>query len=356
MTTRFRLLFPLVFLAATFSPCVLQAAEGFETDHLALYQPDNILRHRVPSVEVLGEYMKKLQGLCEEHFAKETKASNLTLVIAVRPGKRSKIWFIPPPAETNTKSLETLRKKLEAVTPMEVHGGPFAFAICGKIAGGVAETKAETESGPPLPEEWKTALTDAKKQGLIPDAALDILWPALPGEQKGPETPTEFVTQVLEPLGGKIERPKDWHYNEQHGNAYDWTITLEDNGKGGAYTTGVRLQCFTGIEKANGQTAKEFMEGFVKQKASAEGVKVIKNCDPEDMGMFTRICLETEEGPHHILYSLFWGNGMDIAVVSIAGTTKELWHVYTPVFDRMTKFELIDMKRFEDKDGKAKEK
>jgi hypothetical protein len=38
---------------------------------------------------------------------------------------------------------------------------------------------------------------------------------------------------------------------------------------------------------------------------------------------------------------------MDLAVVSIAGTTKELWETYAPIFDRMSAFELIDMKRFE---------
>jgi hypothetical protein len=58
--------------------------------------------------------------------------------------------------------------------------------------------------------------------------------------------------------------------------------------------------------------------------------------------------LETEEGPDHILYSLFWGtNDLDIAVVSIAGTTKELWQTYAPTFHKMGSFELIDMKRFE---------
>jgi hypothetical protein len=64
--------------------------------------------------------------------------------------------------------------------------------------------------------------------------------------------------------------------------------------------------------------------------------------------LFTRICLEAEEGPNHILYSLFWGNDdVDVVVVSIAGTTKELWDTYSPIFDKMSSFELIDIKRFE---------
>ena len=61
--------------------------------------------------------------------------------------------------------------------------------------------------------------------------------------------PTEFVTQILEPTGGKIPRPKDWFYHEgHHGPVYDWMLTREDTTGGKKpYTTGVRIQTFTGI-------------------------------------------------------------------------------------------------------------
>ena len=91
----------------------------------------------------------------------------------------------------------------------------------------------------------------------------------------------------------------------------------------------------------------KFILDFIAAKKK-EAAKIIKTCEPKEQYLFTRICVETEEGPHHILYSLFWGtNDLDIAVVVIAGTTKELWDTYAPVFDRMNGFELIDMKRFE---------
>ena len=161
--------------------------------------------------------------------------------------------------------------------------------------------------------------------------------------------PIEFVTQVLEPTGGKIPRPKDWFYAEtHHGPVYDWMLTREDTGGGKKpYTTGVRIQTFTGVKEGTGKTAKQFILDFLAAKKK-EATKVIKTCEEKDQGLFTRICLETEEGPHHILYSLFWGtNNLDVAVVSIAGTTKELWDTYSPAFDKMSAFELIDMKRFE---------
>jgi TonB family protein len=162
-------------------------------------------------------------------------------------------------------------------------------------------------------------------------------------------TPTEFVEQVLEPTGGKIPRPKDWHYLEGHrAKTYMWTISREDTKAGEKhYRTGVRIQTFVGVKKATGKSAKEFILNIVAQKKK-EADKVVKTCEEKEQGLFTRVCLETEEGPYHILYSLFWGNNdTDIAVMTFSGTTKELWEIYTPVFDKMSAFELIDMKRFE---------
>ena len=161
------------------------------------------------------------------------------------------------------------------------------------------------------------------------------------------QAPTEFVTQVLEPTGGKIARPKDWFYAEGHrGPVYMWTLSREDTSNNRPYTTGVRIQTFVGVKAGTGRTAKEFVLDFVGAKRDA--AKVIKTCAEQDQGLFTRMCLETEEGPHHILYSLFWGsNDLDVAIISIAGTSRDLWETYAPAFNKMSAFELIDMKRFE---------
>ncbi len=160
-------------------------------------------------------------------------------------------------------------------------------------------------------------------------------------------TPTNFVTQVLEPTGGSIPRPRDWFYAEGHRNSvYLWTLSREDTSGNRPYTTGVRIQTFVGVKANTGKTAQQFVLDFIAAKK--KDARVVKDCLPHDQELFTRTCLETEEGPHHILYSLFWGrSGLDIAVVTIAGTTRELWPTYAPTFDRMAQFELIDMKRFE---------
>ncbi len=126
-----------------------------------------------------------------------------------------------------------------------------------------------------------------------------------------------------------------------------WTLSREDTTGNNPYTRGVRIQLFAKIKEGTGKTAKEFILDFVAAKKK-EATTVIKTCKEQDQGLFTRICLETEEGHHHIIYSLFWGSsGMDMAVVSIAGTTNELWETYAPTFEKMNALELIDMKRFE---------
>jgi hypothetical protein len=164
--------------------------------------------------------------------------------------------------------------------------------------------------------------------------------------QTAPRHTTEFVTQILEPTGGKVQRPKDWFYTESHNSySYTWILSREDASKA-AYTTGVRIQLIEGVKRRTGKTPKEFIEDFVRTKKQSAD-KVLNMCDESSQGMFSRICLETEEGPHHILYSLFWGNdGLDIAGATIAGTKKELWDDYAPIFNAMSQVELIDMSRF----------
>jgi hypothetical protein len=109
--------------------------------------------------------------------------------------------------------------------------------------------------------------------------------------------PSKFVVQVLEPTGGKIERPSAWFYAEDHGGpVYRWTLSREDTSGNRPYTTGVKIQAFTGVKQGTGKTAKEFALEFAEAKKKE--------------------------------------------------TTKELWQTYSSTFNRMSSFELIDMKRF----------
>lgn len=175
------------------------------------------------------------------------------------------------------------------------------------------------------------------------------------GDFKFQTPPTEFVTQILEPTGGEIERPKDWFYSEGGTNSgYIWTISKEDLAKEKQYLTGVRIQMIVGIKEKTGKSPEQFIRDFISAKEK-QADEVVDSCEPKEQQFFTRICLQTEEGPFRILYSLFWGNGdLDMAVITIAGTPKDLWAVYASTFDQMSTLELIDAKHLEKKAAESK--
>jgi hypothetical protein len=68
--------------------------KGFETDKLVLYQPNEILQARVGAVEEFSTYIKQLQTVCSEFFATNKTPETLHVVVAVRPGKGARVWFI----------------------------------------------------------------------------------------------------------------------------------------------------------------------------------------------------------------------------------------------------------------------
>jgi hypothetical protein len=190
-------------------------------------------------------------------------------------------------------------------------------------------------------DEWRFAPGAFEGKAVAVTAAQEFRFHA---------PPAEFVTQVLEPTGGKIERPKDWFYTERHGGPkYSWILSKESISEGKPYVTGMRIECLSNIKEGTGKSPKQFILDFMQSKKDDAKVKILNTCEPKEHGLFTRVCLETEEGPYRLLYSLFWGsNEADIAVVTTSGTRRELWEVYAPTFEKMRGFELIDMKRFED--------
>ncbi|HEX4962133.1 MAG TPA: hypothetical protein VF173_14960 [Thermoanaerobaculia bacterium] len=172
-----RLLFALA-LASMGVPSLLSATppKGFETDHLVLYQPDPVLRERVPGTSALADYIKRLQAVCTAYFATTATPETLHVIVALKPGKQSRVWFVSSTHAPDDKAREPLRAKLEAVTPLEVRSGPVAFAISGKIAGG--DGKDGDEHQPPMPKEWQEAAKSAKDPLLvIPDGILKLIWP-----------------------------------------------------------------------------------------------------------------------------------------------------------------------------------
>ena len=132
-----------------------------------------------------------------------------------------------------------------------------------------------------------------------------------------------------------------------------WTLAKE-NPRKGSYDTGFRIQYFLNVREATGKTPEQFIEEFLETKRK-EAKQIPRDCSPRIEESFTRVCLETEEGPYHILYSLFWNNVGDSAVVTVAGAKKNEWPKYGPIFDQMGHgFTLLDPKHLDKKASEEK--
>jgi hypothetical protein len=150
---------------------------GFETDSVVLYQPKEIMQARVAAVAEFANYIKQLQTVCAEFFATSKTPETLHVVVAVRPGKRGRVWLISSIRPAPDTHREQLRKKLEAIPPCEVRDGPVAFAISARLAGGAGKNpKGDKVFQPPIPKEWQDAVK-GKEGVLLPDGFLDLVWP-----------------------------------------------------------------------------------------------------------------------------------------------------------------------------------
>ena len=148
------------------------ASRGFETESIVLYQPNDILEERVSDVTKFADYIKRLQDVCQQFFAAATSPETLDIVVAVRPGRQSRVWFVSSVQSTLDAKRKSLRKNLERVIPCDVSEGSIAFAIAAKIAGGDGKKRKDI----PMPVEWQKA-AKGKVNVIIPDGVLDSAWP-----------------------------------------------------------------------------------------------------------------------------------------------------------------------------------
>jgi len=162
----------------------------------------------------------------------------------------------------------------------------------------------------------------------------------------------KYTTQILEPTGGTVEKPTDWFYQERHRSpdSLAWVISKEDPSKG--YETGLSIQFMLGLEKHTGKKPKEFVLKTISERSKS--AIVLSQCEPQVVGIFTRICLETEETrpfkgapiKFHVKYAFFWGNSTDMVGITMAGAPVEKWADNIEIFDHMSAIELIDPSRF----------
>jgi hypothetical protein len=152
-----------------------QALPPFTMTSLALYQPEEMLPIRFGGdVGPLADYVEALVAAADRTFAGAKRGTGVSgaLVVALRPGRRSKVWLALGDNRLDDELRRALIAALEAVPPVEVHGGPFAFNLNFEAWGG-GTPATSPESPLAIAPEWR----GVKVSGVMPDAVLDVLWP-----------------------------------------------------------------------------------------------------------------------------------------------------------------------------------
>lgn len=160
-----------------FSPAVLAsgsalAAETYHVENVMLLQPDFMLQERV-RVDELAQYIRAVNTAAKaslENVADPAPSSGF-LVMAVRPGGRSRAWldFTPPLAHATA---DELRSAVERVTPIQANEGVVIFAVRSTLWGAPA-----TQQQGPFPAEWKQVF-DSMDAPIEISELVERAWPA----------------------------------------------------------------------------------------------------------------------------------------------------------------------------------
>lgn len=148
------------------------AVEPYRVQNLMLLQPDSVLSERV-QVQALSHYIASVNSAAQTSLAGAAQPTPSAgfIVVAVRPGGRSKVWLDFSPALPLDVATQ-LRSSLERVAPFEAKNGVVVFAINSTLWGAAA-----TERQGPSPIEWQEAMKDRESAVMIDDL-VDHVWPS----------------------------------------------------------------------------------------------------------------------------------------------------------------------------------
>jgi hypothetical protein len=152
---------------------------GYVPEHAETYQPAGVLEKRMPPSKDSADYIALLEGVAHNFFVGASTPETFDIVVVVRPGGRSRVWFVSSIRPGTSADLEPLRTLLQAVPPIAVKDGPVILGISGKIAGG--DRRGASGATVPIPAEWDAIKNQLKAPAPISsDTFLDLLWPDAP--------------------------------------------------------------------------------------------------------------------------------------------------------------------------------
>jgi len=129
---------------------------GFKTTSIVLYQPEVVVQDRLTHVEELASFINQIKTICREFFAGVTTPETVDLVLAIKPQRRFKVWFVST-RRSEDPQLDSLRRQVELAEPPEVRNGLVICGIRGTIANAKRTISPAPTFQPPIPREWKEA-------------------------------------------------------------------------------------------------------------------------------------------------------------------------------------------------------
>lgn len=149
------------------------AVEPLVQHDVVLLQKGEIIEQRVDGgADAMAAYLKTLgQAETETMRAHPTQIpSSGFIVVAVRPGNRTRTWFDFKPALADATTA-ALRHTVETTPTMAVKSGEIVFALRVSVW-----SDKPPKAYAPAPQEWRDA-TRAMKPKPDVDTLVDMLWP-----------------------------------------------------------------------------------------------------------------------------------------------------------------------------------
>jgi len=147
------------------------AAEPLAKLGVVLLQPSDVLEQRVPSVDVMADYIKAVEAAAREAVRNGgvRQSTSGFIVIAVKPGLKSKVW-LDFDTLVDPETSRQLIARVTAVEPFEARNGAVVFAVKVSMWDG-----RESHRIAPSPPEWKAATRQAGRQ-LDIDSMIERVW------------------------------------------------------------------------------------------------------------------------------------------------------------------------------------
>lgn len=137
-------------------------------EFVQLFMPSVEMQKRVNDVNQLAQFIEEIQSASQEYFLGSN--TNVSVVVALKPGNKSRYWVTSNTKE-DTKKLEEKLNQLKAPDVSDL----VLFSILSAATG-----SKFNPSQPVLPVEWEEAAATAAAQGNEPlqlDDVVKLVWP-----------------------------------------------------------------------------------------------------------------------------------------------------------------------------------